>query len=301
VSQVKSAEDLQGHLAEYRARLEVALSAARIGTWTWDISNDRVRGDRNLNGMFGVAPTDDTGRPIADYLQALHPADLPSLTEAIGRAIAVGGQDQFEVEYRLTVAGRELWVCARGMVERRADGVAISLPGVVVDITRQKQLLLEREGLLEDLQRQSKVLDTTLSAINDFVYVFDLSGRFRYVNKAVLNLWGLTLEQVIGRDLFDLNYPAPLAARLQQQIQQVIDTRQGLSDETAYTGPAGVEGFYEYILSPVLATDGSVEAVAGSTRDVTARKRVEDELRQRIVQLETLFRAAPAELVTSMW
>jgi chemotaxis response regulator CheB len=58
----------------------------------------------------------------------------------------------------------------------------------------------------------------------------------------------------------------------QQQIQQDIDTRQGLRDETPYTSPTGVEGFYEYIFTPVIASDGTVEVVAGSTRDITERK-----------------------------
>jgi signal transduction histidine kinase/methylmalonyl-CoA mutase cobalamin-binding subunit len=39
--------------------------------------------------------------------------------------------------------------------------------------------------------------------------------------------------------------------------------------------PVGVTGHYEYIFSPVIAADGTVEAVAGSTRDITERKRVE--------------------------
>jgi signal transduction histidine kinase/ActR/RegA family two-component response regulator len=55
----------------------------------------------------------------------------------------------------------------------------------------------------------------------------------------------------------------------------VFRRREGLSDETPYTSPTGVTGHYEYIFSPVIAADGTVEAVAGSTRDITDRKRTE--------------------------
>ncbi|MEO6929203.1 MAG: PAS domain-containing protein, partial [Casimicrobiaceae bacterium] len=85
----------------------------------------------------------------------------------------------------------------------------------------------------------------------------------------------------MGRNFFDLQYPEPLAARLQQQIQQVIDSGMSLRDETPYTNPTGEGGHYEYILTPVFAEDGSVELVAGSTRDVSARKHTEDLLRAR--------------------
>jgi PAS domain S-box-containing protein len=123
-------------------------------------------------------------------------------------------------------------------------------------------------------------LEMTLSGLRDFAYVFDLQGRFLYANKALLDLWGLSLDQAAGKNFFELGYPEELAAKLQRQIQRVIDTRQVLVDETTYTSPAGHVGYYEYIFSAVIAADGSVEAVAGSTRDITDRKLAEESLRR---------------------
>jgi hypothetical protein len=59
----------------------------------------------------------------------------------------------------------------------------------------------------------------------------------------------------------------------------VFETKTGLSGETPYTSPTGVAGYYEYIFSPAFARDGRVEFVAGTTRDITERKRIEAELR----------------------
>jgi len=137
----------------------------------------------------------------------------------------------------------------------------------------------ETSTLAAERERQARVFETVLSHIADFAYAFDRDGRFTYVNKPLLDLWGLTLEQAVGKNFFELNYPPELARRLQRQIQQVIDTKQGLSDETPYTSPTGVSGYYEYIFSPVFAPDGSVELVAGSTRDVTERRKAADALR----------------------
>ncbi|MEO8605045.1 MAG: PAS domain-containing protein [bacterium] len=278
---------------EHRIRLEAALVAGEIGTWTWDVQRDLVRGDPNLDGIFGLPPSTGVGRPLADYLRAVHPDDEPQLLTAINAAIAGLDGDRYAAEYRVVVAGRERWICARGIVDRDAGGVAVALPGVVLDITRQKELELERRRVLEAAERQARVFDTTLSAITDFAYIFDLDGRFIYVNKALLDLWGLRLEDAIGKNFFDLQYPEALASRLQQQIQQVIDTRTGLSDETPYTSPTGSGGYYEYIFSPVFAADGSVEVVAGSTRDVSARKHAENSLRRQTAQFETLLNNAP--------
>jgi PAS domain S-box-containing protein len=151
---------------------------------------------------------------------------------------------------------------------------------------------------LLELEQRARVFETTLSAIADFAYVFDHDGRFVYVNKALLDLWGIGLEEAIGKDFFDLQYPAELATRLQRQIQEVFDTRQRLKDETPYTSPTGASGYYEYIFIPVIGADGQVEAVAGSTRDISDRKRAEDELRELHTRLEAAIAAGSVATVT---
>lgn len=120
-----------------------------------------------------------------------------------------------------------------------------------------------------NLAQRVRVVESMLSSIADFVYVFDLEGRFAFVNKALLDLWGLQLSDAVGKNFFDLGYPPELAGRLQAQIQQVIQTRQGLSDETPYTSPTGEGGIFEYIFAPAIGPDGEVEYVAGTTRDIS--------------------------------
>ncbi len=147
--------------------------------------------------------------------------------------------------------------------------------------------------LSEQLERQARVFETTLSSITDFAYIFDLEGRFLYANKALLDLWGLKLHEAVGKTFFELQYPAELAGKLHRQIQQVIDTRERVSDETAYTSPSGVRGYYEYIFSPVLGADGCVESVAGCTRVITERKRAETLVEAQKQSLELLVSGKP--------
>jgi PAS domain S-box-containing protein len=155
------------------------------------------------------------------------------------------------------------------------------LDGAVAGFTNNadRKLTVELcQQVTEKFERQTRLFEKTLSAITDFVYIIDRDGRFLYANKALLDLWGLTLEAAIGKNFFDLKYPVDLAAKLQGQIQQVCASCESLSDETEYISPTGVAGHYEYILSPVVMADGTVEAVAGSTREITERKRAEAEL-----------------------
>lgn len=156
--------------------------------------------------------------------------------------------------------------------------------------TEEEQQTSETKAaeLVRQLEQQSRIFDTTLSSITDFAYIFDRQGRFLYVNQALLNLWGLKLSEAVGKDFYELKYPDELAERLQRQIQQVFDTREGLTDETPYTSPTGAGGYYEYIFRPVFDSEGNVHVVAGSTRDISERKKVEEELRQSQERLRVL-------------
>ena len=120
----------------------------------------------------------------------------------------------------------------------------------------------------EKTNQQKRMYDTALSNTADFNYVFDLEGRFIYINKPLLDLWEKTFEEAVGKNFFELDYPPELAKRLHEQIQQVIRTKELVRDETPYTSPSGTRA-YEYIFTPVIGEDGRVEAVVGSTRDIT--------------------------------
>jgi PAS domain S-box-containing protein len=142
-----------------------------------------------------------------------------------------------------------------------------------------------------------RIFDATLSSLIDFVYTFDREGRFLYANKALLDLWGLTLEEALGKNFFDLQYPPELAERLQRQIQQVFATGERLSDETPYTSLSGTVGYYEYVFCPVLGVNGTVELVAGATRDISTRKAAEKRLVRMEARYRGLLEAAPDAMV----
>jgi PAS domain S-box-containing protein len=122
---------------------------------------------------------------------------------------------------------------------------------------------------------RARMLETLVATIEDFAYLFDREGRFLHANPSLLALWGLSLEQAVGRRFDELPYPAALAARLQSQIEQVVATGERLVDETEYVSPSGSVGHYEYIFVPVSGPGGRVDAVAGTTRDISRRVHAE--------------------------
>lgn len=163
---------------------------------------------------------------------------------------------------------------ARWNTQQQIDGIEVFAYEVTDLVTARHSA----EQLALKVEQQAKVFDITLAAIKDFIYTFDIDGRFTYSNKPLLDLLGISLDQIIGKNFHDLPYPSELAHSLQSEIAQVIVSGKPTKNETFYTNPLGKTGYYEYIFTPVFDGEGNVVLVAGSTRDISERKKSEESI-----------------------
>lgn len=120
-----------------------------------------------------------------------------------------------------------------------------------------------------------RIYETLLQATPDLSYVFDLQHRFIYANKALLTMWGMSWDEAIGKTCLEIGYEPWHAAMHDREIEQVIATRQPIRGDVPFPHATLGVRIYDYIFTPVIGPDGQVEAIAGSTRDVTERKRHE--------------------------
>jgi PAS domain S-box-containing protein len=147
--------------------------------------------------------------------------------------------------------------------------------------TASERLRNERElaKVVADSERRRRLYETFLENSPDLAYVFDLNHRFTYANKVLLDMWNRTWEEAIGKNCLELGYEPWHAEMHDREIEQVIATKQSIRGEVPFQGAFG-RRIYEYIFVPVLGPDGTVEAIAGTTRDVTERKQAEEALRE---------------------
>jgi PAS domain S-box-containing protein len=136
----------------------------------------------------------------------------------------------------------------------------------------------ELDVLADAAERRRRLYETFLENSPDLAYVWDLNHRFTYANKVLLKMWGRSWDEAIGKNCLELGYEPWHAEMHSREIDQIVATKQVVRGEVPFAGAFG-RRIYEYILVPVLAPDGEVEAIAGTTRDVTERKQAEEGLR----------------------
>lgn len=146
----------------------------------------------------------------------------------------------------------------------------------------------ELETILE-LQRERRQYEAIMSATPDFIYTIDLNRRFSYVNRSLLEMWGKRWDEAVGKTFLEIGYPVWHAEMHEREIEQVVSTKKPFRGEIHFTGTLG-KRLYDYIFVPVFGRDGEVEAIAGTTRDVTDSRANERRLRF-LTELETATRS----------
>lgn len=168
--------DTQAALRDTRARLNALLEAGELGTWEWDIANDLVFADQNLESIFGIEQSTAEGVPLNRYLSSVYTEDRERVDAALRQAAA--SSERLEVDYRITAPkGSVRWMVARGRVEEDSSGKPTRLAGMVVDVTERRKA----ELALEDSR---KFLEETLDALPSHVAVLDDQGVILIVNRA---------------------------------------------------------------------------------------------------------------------
>ncbi len=177
---------------------------------------------------------------------------------------------------------------------RGKDNAVTGIVSLYVDLTEQKQAAREREQAREEIERQWRTFDAALSHTPDSIYIFDRGGRVIYANKNLLQLWQKTLEQARGKTLLELGYLPEFTERIRRQIQTVIETGKPVRDEVNLTQFTRTARQYEYTLTPIFGNSGEVEAIAGSTHDITERHEARAALEKANTDLEQARRQLAA-------
>ncbi|MFO1369184.1 MAG: PAS domain S-box protein [Marinagarivorans sp.] len=174
LTHIKKNEEVLLHA---NTRFSLAASAAGVGFWDYDLTSQTLHWDDTMYHIYGLEITPQSAQPYSLWSKAVHPDDLTRSEQALQASIA--GSAPFDTEFRIIHPnGAMRYIKAQAYVLRDANGAALKLYGVNLDITKAKQ----------DEQRQQKLLRemTAINAeLNSFTYIasHDLKSPLRGIDQ----------------------------------------------------------------------------------------------------------------------
>jgi PAS domain S-box-containing protein len=118
-------------------RLALAIAAAQLGSWTWDMASGITTWDERLEEMHGLPPG-GFGGTFEDWVAALHPDDRAECIALVEAALANPGP--YRLVHRTTWAdGSEHVVECRGTVLTDSEGRPAGTTGVAIDVTNRER------------------------------------------------------------------------------------------------------------------------------------------------------------------
>ena len=199
ITKVKEHDALYAELQYEAASLDTIHEMLGSGKWTMDFDEagvmKRVNWSDEFRRMIGYHDTDDFPDELESWSDLLHPDDKDRVLKEFNETISdYTGRKSYDVEYRLLTKNNEYrWYRAVGKPTRRPDGSPISYIGVFIDITKQKEMMLElaqqRESLsvaLEDANQANKAKTAFLS---------NMSHEIRTPMNAIIGLDRIALNE----------------------------------------------------------------------------------------------------------
>jgi PAS domain S-box-containing protein len=168
-------------------------------------------------------------------------------------------------------------VCLRALAKRPADR-----PAAAGDLALAVQgwQEFERRKAEEALRESEALYHSLVESLPCSVWRKDLDGRFTFANQRFCDLFSGTLEQLLGKNDFDIG-PRELAEKYRRDDQKVIATGEVFEDIEEQLS-VGVQGdrYVHTLKTAVRDAAANIIGTQGLAWDVTARKRAEEELRR---------------------
>jgi PAS domain S-box-containing protein len=253
---------------------QLAVEAASIGTFDWNLRTGELRWDDRLLELFGIE-REAFGGTIDAFLAAVHPDDVPRVTQAMKEAIETCGE--YAAEFRVPSRDRGVrWVRARGRALGGENAEAVRLLGVGFDTTDAR----------EEEARVARVLESVPTAF----FQLDSAWRFSYVNAESERLLGLPRQVLLGNSIWDL-FPASRGSDFETHYRRAVETGESVTFDAYYPPP--LDAWYEVRAWP------SPDGLSVYFIDVTARHQAQDQL-ERTARRNALLGRVTAELTGTL-
>lgn len=191
-------QDIDGKVRQRQAlesaheRVTVATGSGEIGVWEWSLIDGRINWTSQMHRLYGLGDAQVTPL-LAEWNNLVHPDDRARASQRLEQAIA--GDGNYEDEFRIVWPdGTIRHLQSRADIKRDADGIALKLVGVNLDVSDLRQLASE-------LAEQHGLLQVTLQSIDDAVITANTDGLITWLNPSAERLTRWTCSEAVGQPM----------------------------------------------------------------------------------------------------
>lgn len=282
-NEVSARERAQAELEHEKMLLDGLMTAVPDDIYFKDTEGRYIRINQAKADRSGLpAPEDAVGMSDFDFFQ--HEHAQASREEEV--ELMNAGKPLVDLEERLVWPdGHESWVSATKVPLRNREGTIIGTLGISRDITKHHEMEAA-------LQRERDRLRTLIDHLPDYIFIKDSECRFVTVNKSHIEIFGCASEdEIVGKTDFDF-CPPDLARLYEEDDLRVLQTGMTLVNrEEEMVAPSGERRWILTTKVPLRDEYDRIVGLVGICRDITKRKRAEEELRAAKEAAEVANRA----------
>lgn len=270
-----------------------------------DVSTGRIlKCNATLASSLGYSQEEIVGRHFSE----LYPPEAQAHAERVLQSFLQIGEVQDAELVLVCRDGRRVDVSLNMSAVRDGDGRILSGTCIFRGIGERKRTERKIRELNDRLERRvaARTAELRVSEAKwrslvenapDIVMTVGRDGTILFLNKTVTE--ERRPQDVIGTSVYDYA-PEDGKSQLRSILERVFSTGETVSFELAGPGPRGVLAWYRMRLAPIRHS-GQTRAAVLISRDVTARRRVEEELRSKTEQLEAVTEAMTQFVDSGDW
>jgi diguanylate cyclase (GGDEF)-like protein/PAS domain S-box-containing protein len=278
---------LEEELRSKAERMENIIAGTNAGTWEWNVQTGEQTINERWAEMLGYSVDELSPISIETWKELCHPEDLIENNRYLEQVFQ-NKIEYYELEFRMKhKKGNWVWISSKGKVNSwTPEGKVLLVSGIHLDITDSRQKMAE-------LQNVQMLLKSSLESPKDMIILsIDQNYNYYYFNQAHRDVmkYAYGKDVDVGMNLMDCitSEEDKIKAKINYDL-----ALKGTSHTTIQEYGEKAINYYETYYNPIINDDNEIMGATAFARDITDRKRVEEQLTQSEERFQLLFNKAP--------